>query len=102
MDTATLLGGLAAAASTISFAPQAWQVIRSRRTKDISALMYGVTVLGFALWCAYGLTLMQWPIILCNAICLGLAGFILFMKLAPQPVKEQVANRIDPAADRGT
>lgn len=96
MDTASLLGGLAAAASTISFTPQAWKVIRSRRTKDISAVMYTITVIGFALWCAYGLVLMQWPIILCNTICLCLAGFILFMKLSPQRVKEEVADRIDP------
>lgn len=95
-DLATLLGGLAAAASTISFTPQAWKVIRSRRTRDISTAMYAVTVTGFALWLAYGLVLMQWPIILCNGLCLCLAGFILFMKLSPQRVKEEVAAKIDP------
>lgn len=98
MDTATWLGAAAALASTVSFAPQAWKVIRSRRTTDISAAMYTVTVIGFALWLAYGLVLRQWPIIACNAICLGLAGFILFMKLSPQRVKDDVADKIDPAA----
>ncbi|MEK9971509.1 MAG: SemiSWEET transporter [Ferrovibrio sp.] len=97
MDAATWLGAAAALASTISFAPQAWKVIRSRRTHDISAVMYGITVAGFALWCAYGIALMQWPIIACNAICFCLAGFILFMKLSPQRVKNEVADRIDPA-----
>lgn len=97
MDIAAWLGAFAALASTISFAPQAWKVIRSRRTTDISAVMYGFTVTGFALWSAYGIALMQWPIILCNLICLVLAAFILFMKLSPQRVKDEVAEKIDPA-----
>lgn len=98
MDIAVWLGSLAAIASTVSFAPQAWKVIRSRRTTDISAVMYGFTVTGFALWSAYGIALMQWPIIVCNLICLMLAAFILFMKLSPQRVKNEVAEKIDPAA----
>ena len=98
MDTAALLGFAAAFASTVSFAPQAWKVIRSRRTKDISAVMYGFTVTGFALWLAYGIALMQWPLILCNGICLLLSAFILFMKLSPQRVKDEVADTMDPGA----
>jgi MtN3 and saliva related transmembrane protein len=97
-DIAAWLGSLAAIASTVSFAPQAWKVIRSRRTKDISAVMYGFTVIGFALWLAYGVAISQWPIIICNGICLLLAGFILFMKLSPQKVKDGVADKIDPTA----
>lgn len=98
MDTASLLGFAAAFASTVSFAPQAWKVIRSRRTQDISAVMYGFTVTGFALWLAYGIALMQWPLILCNGICLLLSAFILFMKLSPQRVKDEVADTMDPGA----
>ncbi len=98
MDIAAWLGGLAAVASTVSFAPQAWKVIRSRRTKDISAVMYGFTVAGFALWLAYGLALMQWPIIVCNALCLLMSAFILFMTLSPQTLKNDVAEKLDPAA----
>lgn len=98
MEIAAWLGGLAAVASTVSFAPQAWKVIRSRRTKDISAVMYGFTVTGFALWLAYGLAISQWPIIVCNALCLVMSAFILFMKLSPQKVKDEVADTIDPAA----
>jgi MtN3 and saliva related transmembrane protein len=98
MDIVALLGFAAAFASTVSFAPQAWKVIRSRRTQDISAVMYGCTVTGFALWLAYGIALMQWPLILCNGICLLLSAFILFMKLSPQRVKDEVADKMDPAA----
>lgn len=97
MDTATILGAAAAIASTASFAPQAWKVIQSRRTKDISIRMYVLTVLGFALWLAYGVALMQWAIIICNGLCMLLSAFILFMKLAPQRMKEEVADTIDPS-----
>lgn len=93
---ATILGFLAAICSTISFAPQAWKIIRSRRTKDISAKMYIVTVLGFALWLAYGILLAQWPLMLSNGICLLLSGFILVMKLSPQRLKEEIADTVDP------
>ena len=54
MNITTLLGAAAATASTISFAPQAIKIIRTRDTRAISTGMYIVTVLGFALWLAYG------------------------------------------------
>jgi hypothetical protein len=34
---ASVIGSLAATASTVSFAPQAWKIIKSRHTADISA-----------------------------------------------------------------
>ena len=47
LDTSTLIiGALAAIASTGSFAPQAWKIIKTRETKDISTGMYGLTVAG--------------------------------------------------------
>lgn len=98
METTAILGYAAAIASTVSFAPQAWKVIRSRRTHDISAVMYGFTVTGFALWLAYGIALQQWPLILCNGICLLLSAFILWMKLSPQRVKDAVADKVDPTS----
>ena len=97
MNWATIIGVLAACASTISFAPQAWKIIKSRETKDISAGMYILTVSGFALWTTYGLVTRQWPLIVTNAICLVLAAFILLMKLLPRASKNRVANAIDPS-----
>lgn len=98
MDPATIVGALATVASTVSFTPQAWKIIKSRRTQDISTRMYVVTVTGFTLWTAYGLLLMQWPLIVTNAICLMLSGFILAMKLLPQREKEKIADALDPEA----
>lgn len=91
-----LIGSAAGICSTISFAPQAWKIIRSRRTRDISLRMYSVTVTGFALWLAYGIMLGEWPLILSNGLCLLMSGFILVMKLSPQRVKEEIADTVDP------
>ena len=76
MNLVSILGTAAAIASTVSFAPQALQIIRTRQTKDISLGMYTITVIGFALWCAYGVLLRQWPLIASNTICLALSGTI--------------------------
>lgn len=96
MDPAVIFGWLATAASTVSFVPQAWKIIKTRETKDISRWMYMVTVAGFACWTAYGILLGQWPIIVTNSICFALSGFILVMKLLPQREKEAVAEALDP------
>jgi MtN3 and saliva related transmembrane protein len=98
METATIIGSIAAVLSTTSFTPQAWKIIKSRETHDISAGMYALTVTGFAMWTTYGILLMQWPIIVTNSICLVLAGFILTMKLLPRREKNKVADILDPDA----
>ena len=96
MDAATRVGALAALASTTSFVPQAWKIIRTRDTGAISAGMYAVTVAGFSLWLAYGLLLGQWPLIVTNGLCLALSAFILAMKLLPRRRREAVADALDP------
>ena len=98
MDIVTVIGSFAALASMVSFTPQAWKIIKSRQTKDLSAVMYGVTCIGFALWTSYGILLGQWPIIVTNSVCLLLAGFILTMKLLPRRAKNTVADALDPTA----
>ena len=99
MDLTTLIGGLATAASATSFLPQAWKVIHTRDTRSISVGMYAVTVLGFALWLGYGLLLGRWPLIIANAACLVLSGFILVMTLLPRRQQAAVAEALDPRSD---
>lgn len=98
MDAATLIGALATLASTTSFAPQAWKIIRTRDTAAISTGMYAVTVAAFSLWLVYGLLLGQWPLIVTNGVCLALSAFILAMKLLPRRKREAVADALDPGA----
>ncbi len=94
MQTATLLGAFAALCSTISFAPQAIKIIRTRETKDISVWMYGLTVTGFAAWAVYGVLLSQWPLVASNSICFLLSAFILAMTLLPRAKKNAVADAV--------
>ncbi len=96
MEPVTVIGSFAALASMASFVPQAWKVIRSRQTRDISAGMYTLTVCGFALWTSYGVLLAQWPLIVTNAVCLALSGFILAMKLLPRRKRDAVADVLAP------
>ncbi len=53
MDMALVIGYLASACSVTSFVPQVIKVVRSGDTAAISARMYTVTVIGFALWSAF-------------------------------------------------
>jgi MtN3 and saliva related transmembrane protein len=57
--------------------------------------MYVITVIGFALWAAYGTTLGQWPLVISNVICLALSGFILSMKLLPRRNKQEVIEEVN-------
>lgn len=98
-DISSTTGALAAITSTASFAPQAWKIIKTRETKGLSAVMYSLTVVGFALWSAYGVMLGQWPLIASNSICLVLAMFILVMKILPASKKRKVADRLDPSGE---
>jgi MtN3 and saliva related transmembrane protein len=97
MIWSSVVGYFAAICSTLSFAPQAWKIIRSRETKDISVGMYLLTVIGFMAWTAYGISLGQWPIVGSNSICLVLSAFILMMKLLPQRRKNEIADGIEKA-----
>lgn len=98
MDAAVVVGTLASLASIASFTPQAWKIIKSRHTADLSAGMYILTVSGFSLWTTYGILLGIWPVIVTNAVCLVLAAFILTMKLLPPRKKNEIADMLDPEA----
>jgi MtN3 and saliva related transmembrane protein len=97
MDAATVIGALATLASTTSFAPQAWKIIRTRDVSAISTRMYAITVTGFALWLTYGLLLGQWPLIVTNGICLLMSAFILLMKLLPRRRRDALADTLGPS-----
>ena len=92
----TIVGTAAGLASTTSFAPQAWKIIKSKDVRSISAGMYGLTVSAFTLWTIYGMMSGSWPLILSNGICWCFSAFILAMKLAPQRAREKVAETLDP------
>lgn len=94
MDTALIVGYLASACSMVSFLPQAWKIIRTADTEAISKGMYAVTVVGFALWTAFGIFRMEWPIIITNSVCFCLSSFILLMKWLPDAITKKISANI--------
>ena len=96
MQTVTLIGYLATVCSMTSFAPQAWKIIKTRDTSGISAPIYAITVLGFALWLAFEIMKAEWPIMITNGVCLLLSAFILVMTVLPRPEKDAIAEVFDP------
>jgi MtN3 and saliva related transmembrane protein len=91
-----VIGSVAALLSVSAFLPQAWRIVKTRKTDDLSAVMWTLQVLGFIAWLCYGVMLAAWPIVVENAVCIVLAGFILAMKLLPHRLRHAVADRIDP------
>lgn len=78
---ADLVGGLAAALTTIAFLPQAIRVIRTGDTEAISLSMYLLFVAGLAFWEAYGWMIGSGPVIASNIVTMALALIILTQKI---------------------
>ena len=81
LHSANLVGSLAAALTTLAFVPQAYRSYKTRDLSGISLPMYSIFTLGVALWLVYGLFLMNWPIIIANAITFALSATILVLKI---------------------
>ena len=81
MDTADLLGYLAALLTTAAFVPQVWRTFRTHDVSGISLTMYSIFTAGVATWLAYGVVLRETPMILANSVSLLLAFAVLAMKL---------------------
>lgn len=76
-----LIGFIAAACTTISFAPQLIKAWRTRSTEDISLGMYLILTFGILMWLIYGVLLDDAPLVVANGITLALASGILLLKI---------------------
>ncbi|MDQ3300991.1 MAG: SemiSWEET transporter [Myxococcota bacterium] len=92
-----IIGYAAAALSVSAFLPQAWRIIKTRKTDDLSTVMWILQVTGFAMWIVYGFSLGKIPLIVPNVICFLLAAFILTMKLLPPRKRDKVADAVEHA-----
>jgi MtN3 and saliva related transmembrane protein len=92
-----VVGVLAATLTIASFLPQAWKIVKTRETKGLSTSMWALNTVGFAMWIGYGVMLRKLPIIVPNAICLVLAGFILVIAVRS---RSDNSNREAKPADR--
>ena len=77
----SLVGTIAAVFTTVAFIPQAYHSYKTRDLSGVSLPMYSIFTLGVALWLTYGLLLVDWPLIISNAITLALSLLILILKL---------------------
>ena len=81
MDFSNTLGLLAGAMTTAAFVPQVIKIWKSRNTRDISLGMFVIFSGGLLLWLFYGIQIGSTPIVIANAITLGLALTILVFKI---------------------
>ncbi len=93
------LGILGACLTMVSYFPQAWKIIKTRDTEGLSAPAWILSTVAFAVWAGYGILQAEWPIIIPNVICCGLAGFILTLKLAPKQTRDAIADKVVAATD---
>ena len=81
MSITTIIGLLAAIATTSSFLPQAIETIRTKNTSGISLGMYSIFSFGTLLWFIYGIMDIDWPLIIANGITLIFACVIIAYKI---------------------
>jgi MtN3 and saliva related transmembrane protein len=75
------IGYIAAILTTISFLPQALKTIKTRDTSGISLLMYAVFSTGVFLWFIYGVSILDFPILIANGITFIFSIIILTYKI---------------------
>jgi MtN3 and saliva related transmembrane protein len=81
MDTTFIIGNMAAILTSVSFLPQAIQVIKTKDTQSISLPMYLMFVIGVILWLTYGILQKDLPLMLANCVTLIFSSIILFYKV---------------------
>ena len=81
MAIEVLVSAAAATLTTAAFLPQALHILRHKDTRAISLHMYVAFATGVLLWMVFGLLIGNLPIIVSNAVTLGLALAIIAMKL---------------------
>jgi MtN3 and saliva related transmembrane protein len=74
------IGFLAAILTTFSFLPQAVLTLRTRKTDEISLVMYLMLNLGIVCWLVYGLVQDDLALILANSVTLLFSLPILLVK----------------------
>jgi len=75
------IGFIAAFLTSVSFVPQAIQVIKTKDTSGISLLMYSMFVLGVALWTVHGFIINDLAVILANIVTFIFAFIVLAYKI---------------------
>ncbi len=80
-DWTEALGMLAGVLTTVAFVPQVLRTWRTGSAQDFSLNMLLLFVTGVGLWLAYGVMTRSTPMVAANTATLGLASYILAVKL---------------------
>jgi MtN3 and saliva related transmembrane protein len=75
------IGFLAGFLATAAFVPQVVRAWQTRSTRDLSLVTIVAFTVGVSLWIAYGALIHSLPIVIWNAVTLGLNLGILVAKL---------------------
>ena len=81
MESANTLGLIAGVLTTVAFIPQVIKIWKTKHATDISLGMFAIFSCGVLLWLFYGIEIDAIPVIVANAITLGLSLTILFFKI---------------------
>jgi MtN3 and saliva related transmembrane protein len=95
MELDSIIGGLAAALTTVANLPQLAKCLRGS-THDLSLRMYVILATGVAIWALYGILRSDVVIMAANGATLALLLIILALKL-----REITASARDAPGDRG-
>ena len=81
MALATVIGLTAAALTTSATLPQAFKSWKTKKTDDLSFLMYLALTVGAFLWLVYGVLINDLPVILANSLTFVMVASVLGMKM---------------------
>lgn len=81
LESANTIGLLAGTLTTIAFVPQVIKIWKTKHARDLSLGMFAIFSSGVLLWLWYGIAIGATPIIVANAVTLGLSLTILVFRI---------------------
>lgn len=96
MDYIQIIGLSAAVLTTAANIPQAYKIIKTKSTKDISIMTYSMLIVGFILWVIYGVIREDYPVIIANGISVLICSTVLFLKFMSKESLEKINDKITP------
>jgi MtN3 and saliva related transmembrane protein len=81
VESANAIGLLAGTLTTLAFVPQVVKIWKTKHARDLSLGMFAIFSSGVLLWLWYGIEIGATPVIVANAVTLGLSLTILFFKI---------------------
>ena len=89
MNTVIVVGVAASVCTTLSFLPQLFKMIRTKKAGDVSYLMLVVLFAGGVLWIVYGVMREDWIIIISNSVStlINIVSGFFSLKYRPKDAK---------------